>query len=71
MHMSFVKTLLECVVCSKCKSGKMIVKENAGKKMGLASSFTFECNVMLVQVAVRFTHHHAVKAQDHMKSIGV
>ena len=27
-------------------------------------------NAILVQVAVRFTHDHTVKAQDHMKSIG-
>ena len=44
IHISFLITLLESVVCGKCKYGRMTVKENMERKMGFASSFTFECS---------------------------
>jgi len=44
IHISFLTTLLESVVCGKCKYGRVILKENTERKMGFASSFTFECS---------------------------
>ena len=44
INVSFLQKLLDSVVCAKCKSGKVMMKENTGRKMGLAASFTFECS---------------------------
>ena len=43
IYISFLTTLLGSVACGKCKYGRVIGKENAERKMGFASSFTFEC----------------------------